>query len=131
MIIASNPSCLFNVRVLVDNIHYFKNLVLFCTKNTHSVFFVQNRTKFLKILFRTLEITSLISKIIILFIIEARLHDCDVFLITQYREDGFVVIENFLDDQEIKSLLSECRELVTNMNPSEHKTVFSAVNQQV
>ncbi len=43
----------------------------------------------------------------------------------QFDKDGFAVIENFLNDEDVEALKQECWSLVENMNPDEHNTTFS------
>lgn len=47
----------------------------------------------------------------------------------KFKEDGYFVVENFLDDDSVESLRTECAELVDKMDPKEHHTVFSTVKK--
>ncbi|ELT91970.1 hypothetical protein CAPTEDRAFT_183693 [Capitella teleta] len=47
----------------------------------------------------------------------------------KFADDGFVVFENFLSNDEIEALKTECHDLVEKMNPDEHNTVFSTTKQ--
>ncbi|XP_012934983.1 phytanoyl-CoA dioxygenase domain-containing protein 1 [Aplysia californica] len=47
----------------------------------------------------------------------------------ELQENGFAIIENFLSEEEISSLKSRMHEIVENVNPQEHQTVFSTTNQ--
>lgn len=49
--------------------------------------------------------------------------------IEKFQRDGYAVVEDFLSDSEIEALKAECHQLVEDMNPEEHSTVFSAVRQ--
>ena len=40
-----------------------------------------------------------------------------------------MVLENFLSEEDIEALKNECYELVDEMDPTEHNTVFSGVKQ--
>ena len=44
----------------------------------------------------------------------------------QFDSDGILVIENFLDQEEVESLRNACYSLVENMDPDVHRGVFSA-----
>ena len=48
------------------------------------------------------------------------------FVFLQFERDGILVIENFLDQEEVKALRNACDTLVENMDPEVHRGVFSA-----
>ena len=47
----------------------------------------------------------------------------------QFEEDGYLVIEDFLDEASIQELKHDCSSLVDDMDPTQHNTVFSTVKQ--
>ena len=44
----------------------------------------------------------------------------------KFERDGILVIENFLDLEEVELLRNACHNLVENMDPEVHRGVFSA-----
>ncbi|CAD5114349.1 DgyrCDS3487 [Dimorphilus gyrociliatus] len=48
-------------------------------------------------------------------------------IIEDFEKNGYAVIDDFLAEDEIQSLRTACHELVEDMNPNEHKTVFSTI----
>lgn len=48
-------------------------------------------------------------------------------ILKQFEKDGFAVVENFLNEDEVKNLRGACHKLVEDMNPDEHRTVFSTL----
>ena len=50
-------------------------------------------------------------------------------MLMQFWKNGYTVVENFLSEAEVNALKSECHQLVEDMNPEEHSTVFSAIKQ--
>jgi len=51
--------------------------------------------------------------------------DTEFFDMEKFKKDGYVVVEDFLSDDDIKDLKSECHKLVIEMDPKEHCPVFS------
>ncbi|XP_067661804.1 phytanoyl-CoA dioxygenase domain-containing protein 1-like isoform X2 [Haliotis asinina] len=47
----------------------------------------------------------------------------------QFLKDGFAVIPNFLDDTDVSALRHECSNIISDMDPSQHHTVFSTTEQ--
>jgi len=47
----------------------------------------------------------------------------------QLERDGFAIIPDFLDEKEISSLRNRMYEIIEDMDPKEHNTVFSTTNQ--
>jgi len=46
--------------------------------------------------------------------------------ISQFKRDGFAVIENFVSEDDVNALKTECYDLIEDMNPAEHNTVFKS-----
>ncbi|CAL1534647.1 unnamed protein product, partial [Lymnaea stagnalis] len=44
--------------------------------------------------------------------------------------DGYAVIEDFLNEEEIQALKTRMHEIVDGLNPKEHQTVFSTTNHE-
>ncbi|KAH9488416.1 Phytanoyl-CoA dioxygenase domain-containing protein 1 [Bulinus truncatus] len=44
-------------------------------------------------------------------------------------QDGFSVIENFVKEEDLKAMKNRMHEIVDNLDPKEHQTVFSTKNQ--
>lgn len=53
--------------------------------------------------------------------------DCFSF---QFEKDGFLLVEDFLSAEECDQLLSACHDLVTDMKPEEHNTVFTTLEMK-
>ncbi|XP_064616305.1 phytanoyl-CoA dioxygenase domain-containing protein 1 homolog [Liolophura sinensis] len=50
--------------------------------------------------------------------------------LAKFKEDGYVVLDNFLTEDQIESLKSECWRLVEEMKPEEHSSVFETGSKQ-
>jgi len=48
--------------------------------------------------------------------------------IEKFRKDGYIVIENFLSDEDIACLMKEYEQIIEDLDPSIHKSVFSNIN---
>ena len=58
--------------------------------------------------------------------------DALVFLLfSKFEEDGYVVIEGFLNDKDVEALKKECSNLIDDMNPEEHHTIFSTTKKVI
>ena len=51
-----------------------------------------------------------------------------IFYYFQFREDGYVVLENFATEDEVDAMRAECHQLVAGMNPADHNTAFSTTH---
>lgn len=51
--------------------------------------------------------------------------------IKEFWNDGYCVIPDILSSEEVKLLKSECRKIVDDMNPQEHRTVFLSGEDQI
>ncbi|GFN82751.1 hypothetical protein PoB_000925700 [Plakobranchus ocellatus] len=49
--------------------------------------------------------------------------------VEQFEVNGYAIIENFLTQDEVKALKDRMYEIVDQVNPKEHRTVFSTVDQ--
>lgn len=49
--------------------------------------------------------------------------------VEKYCKDGYLVLENFVSNEDVEAMRKECYTLVEDMNPAEHQTVFSTVRQ--
>ncbi|XP_076454745.1 phytanoyl-CoA dioxygenase domain-containing protein 1 homolog [Babylonia areolata] len=47
----------------------------------------------------------------------------------QFDEEGYAIIENFLTDEEVQSLRSAMADIIDNLDPKEHHSVFRTENQ--
>lgn len=45
--------------------------------------------------------------------------------VEKFQQDGFVVIEDFVTEEDISLMKKECAEIVSAMSPNEHRTIFS------
>jgi phytanoyl-CoA hydroxylase len=52
------------------------------------------------------------------------------FDIKKFQQDGYLVIENFLTDEEIESLQRDCRQIVEQFDPTQNRSIFSAEHSQ-
>lgn len=48
----------------------------------------------------------------------------------KFQTDGCVAVPNFLTNEEVESLRASCYQLVEEMNPKDHSTIFSTTDQQ-
>ena len=48
--------------------------------------------------------------------------------IEKFKKDGILVIDNFLSQDEVKDMRKEILKLVQDMNPEEHRGVFSTTD---
>ena len=48
--------------------------------------------------------------------------------IEEFHENGLLVIENFVNQNEVKAMKNEILKLVDEMDPKEHKGVFSTTS---
>ncbi|XP_046547706.1 phytanoyl-CoA dioxygenase domain-containing protein 1-like [Haliotis rubra] len=48
---------------------------------------------------------------------------------SQFLKDGYAVIPNFLDDTDVSALRHECSNIINDMDPAQHHTVFSTTDQ--
>ena len=48
--------------------------------------------------------------------------------IEKFEKDGILVIDNFLSQDEVKDMRKEILKLVQDMNPEEHRGVFSTTD---
>jgi phytanoyl-CoA hydroxylase len=54
----------------------------------------------------------------------------ELFDMEKFKKDGYIIIDDFLSDDEIASLMSECHKLVDEMDPTQHRSIFSTTNYQ-
>ena len=47
-------------------------------------------------------------------------------MFSKFDRDGLLVLDNFLDEGEVKGMKNACDNLVENMDPEVHRGVFSA-----
>ncbi|XP_077967270.1 phytanoyl-CoA dioxygenase domain-containing protein 1 homolog [Styela clava] len=51
-------------------------------------------------------------------------------LLKKFQDDGFLIMENYYDDELCDKLRHECSLIIDKMNPEEHKTVFETQNDE-
>lgn len=54
----------------------------------------------------------------------------EFFQFFQFEKDGFLLVEDFISTDDCDKLLSACHELVSNMKPEEHNTVFTTLEMK-
>lgn len=47
----------------------------------------------------------------------------------QFDRDGYAIIEDFLTDEEVQSLRTEMANIMNNLDPNEHRSVFRTEDQ--
>ncbi|XP_060599354.1 phytanoyl-CoA dioxygenase domain-containing protein 1 homolog isoform X2 [Ruditapes philippinarum] len=50
--------------------------------------------------------------------------------VKQFQDEGYLILEDFVDDATVESLKSECHRLIEEMNPADHNTVFSTLEMK-
>eukprot|EP00088_Acartia_fossae_P021820 TRINITY_DN23182_c0_g1_i2.p1 TRINITY_DN23182_c0_g1~~TRINITY_DN23182_c0_g1_i2.p1 ORF type:complete len:296 (-),score=40.53 TRINITY_DN23182_c0_g1_i2:43-909(-) len=50
--------------------------------------------------------------------------------IATFRKEGVLVVQGFLEQNEVSSIRAACTQLVQDMNPSEHRGIFSTTDHQ-
>ena len=43
----------------------------------------------------------------------------------QFEDDGYLILEDFVSSKDVEAMKKECWQIIEDMNPAEHHTVFS------